>query len=232
MEDLMPAIAEVAFLGLARKWYEELQAIPVAEPIPESTDRLALSCLLLAVEWGQELPDLIREQIQKNREDAEARLRMTSWDTELSWKLCDIYSQTDDPSEDDEVLGLIANLNHKISSIRLWMMDIAWIARPWLDIDEAMPILLQDVAEMLAGPYQAAGLAAALVSTEDEFWSLAREFSPPTIFENQYRKRLKEVEEQGIQEMQAPFWKLEAQCRKIILQEVLDRKLPFPRGKK
>ena len=228
----MLAVAEVAFLGLARKWYEELQKLPEPKPIPESIDRLALSCLLLAVEWGHEFPDLIKEQIQKNREAAEARLRMTSWDTELSWKLCDTYSRTYDPSGDDEVLGLIANLNHQISSIRLWMLDIAWIARPWLDIDEAMPILLQDVAEMLAGPYQAAGLAAALVSTEDEFWSLAREFEPPTMFENQYRERLKEVEEQGIQEMQAPFWKLEAQCREIILQKVLDRKLPFPRGKK
>jgi len=239
----MPTAGEVAFILLARQWNEEFSAIADdTTNIPESIDRLALSCLLLNVEWGHVFTGSVREVIEKNREavakayrylawDTELTRRL-SWDTELTWRLCNPSILMDLPSDTEEVMTLTANLNHQYTSVRFWMLDIGWIVRPWLDTEETVPILLKNLADALARSRMSAGLAAALTPTIDEFWSLAREFSPPKGFEDQYRDQLKYVEEYSIQEMQAPFWELEAQCRKIISQAVLGRKLPFSVKKK
>jgi len=229
----MPTAGEVAFILLARQWNEEFSAIPDdTTPIPESIDRLALSCLLLNVEWGHEFTGSVREVSEKNREAAAEAYRHLWWETELTWRLCNLSILMDLPSDTKEVMTLTANLNHQISSIRLWMLNIGWIVRPWLDTEETVPILLKNLADALAHSLMSAGLAAALTPTIDEFWSLAREFSPPKEFEDQYRYQLKYVEEYSIQQMQAHFWELETQCRKIISQAVLGRKLPFSVKKK
>jgi len=229
----MPTAGEVAFILLARQWNEEFSAIPDdTTPIPESIDRLALSCLLLNVEWGHEFTGSVREVSEKNREAAAEAYRHLWWETELTWRLCNPSILMDLPSDTKEVMTLTANLNHQISSIRLWMLNIGWIVRPWLDTEETVPILLKNLADALAHSLMSAGLAAALTPTIDEFWSLAREFSPPKEFEDQYRYQLKYVEEYSIQQMQAHFWELETQCRKIISQAVLGRKLPFSVKKK
>jgi len=111
------------------------------------------------------------------------------------------------------------------------MMEIGWIARSWLSTPEAIPLLLKNLADTLGGPFNAAGLAAAIVSTEEEFWTLARDFKYDR-FAEQYAHRLKLLEEHGIFDIQAFFWKLEAQCRKVIGDAVLGLRLvpPGPPG--
>jgi hypothetical protein len=119
------------------------------------------------------------------------------------------------PSEAVAVKKLTVNLDNHHSSIRCWMMEIGWIARSWLTASEAMPLLLKNLADTLGGPFKAAGLAAALVSTADEFWTLARDFKHhDDSFAEQYARRLKLLEDHGIFDIQASFWKLEAQCGK------------------
>jgi len=52
--------------------------------------------------------------------------------------------------------------------------------------------------------------------------------APPAKFEEQYRDRLKLLKEHGILEAQAPFWALEAQCRKVIGDAILGERLVLP----
>jgi hypothetical protein len=64
-----PTIAEYAFLALARRWYADVEENTY---IFRSADILALSCLLLSVEWGQKFTDVARERMETNRKAAEA----------------------------------------------------------------------------------------------------------------------------------------------------------------
>ena len=238
-----PSAAERAFVVLARKWLEEIQT--AGRILPASADTLALSCLLLAVEWGNEFTNIADKQSEMNSRAAAARLDRVgshradwvsepnlptpptsqpalSWFDELPWRLCSASMAS--PSDSRPVKELLTlNLDHHNSSIRSWMMEIGWIARSWLDANEAIPRLLANLADTLVGPFMAAGLAAALTPTEDEFWTLARCFEPRSGFEEQYRERLKYIEEHGVLAVQARFWKLEAQCRKAIADAIFGR---------
>lgn len=224
-----PIVAERAFLALARQWHVDVQAVAKNTRLPRAVDILALSCLLLAVEWGSEFTDVAWRQMEANWKAA-AGHRDVSWHDELPWQLCEApLMMKKPPSETLGVKKLIVNLDHHNSSIRCWMMEIGWIARSWLAAPEAMPLLLKNLADTLGGPFLAAGLAAALVSTVDEFWTLARDFKHNDDgFAKQYADRLKFVKDYGILEVQAPFWNLEARCRKVIADAVLGLRLVPP----
>jgi hypothetical protein len=219
-----PIVAERAFLVLARKWNVDVQAADRDTSLPREVDILALSCLLLAVEWGDKFTDVARQQMESNRGAAAAR-GYQSWYDRLPWELCQA-SMMVTPSESVAVKKLTVNLDNHHSSIRCWMMEIGWITRSWLAAPEAIPLLLKNLSDTLGGPFKAAGLAVALVSTPDEFWTLARDFKHhDDRFAEQYAHRLKLLEEHGIFDIQASFWKLEAECRKAIADAVLGLKL-------
>jgi len=221
-------MAESAFLVLSRKWYADVQEVDKNTALPRAVDILALSCLILAVEWGHKFTEVPRHQMETNREAAAAN-RNPPWYDSLPWELCQVPFMMVAPSETIEVGRLTGNLDHHDSSIRCWMMEIGWMARSWMAAPEAMPLLLKNLADTLGGPFKAAGLAAALVSTADEFWTLARDFKHhDDSFAEQYARRLKLLEEHGIFDIQASFWKLEAQCRKAIADAVLGLRLVPP----
>ncbi len=248
-----PTIAERVFLVLARKWHVEVQAVSRNTPLPRAVDILTLSCVLLAVEWGDKFTDVTWWQINNNLNAAAARrdelpsgrgwviapnrtkrtatYRGVSWDDQLPWELCQVPFMIVSPPETVAVEKLTVNLDHHNSSIRYWMMEMGWMVRPWLATPEAMPRLLKNLADTLGGPFMAGGLAAALVSTDAEFWTLARDFKPNNQdFVEQYTDRLKYVKDHGILEIQTHFWNLEAQCRKVIADEVLGLRL-VPAGR-
>jgi hypothetical protein len=220
-----PTVAERAFLVLARKWHVDVQAVDKSTALPRVIDQLALSCLLLAVEWGDKFTDVARHQMETNREMAAVR-REPSWYDQLPWELCQASFMVT-PPETVAVERLTVNLDNHHSSIRCWMMEIGWITRSWLAAPEAIPLLLKNLADTLGGPFKAAALAVALVSTPDEFWTLARDFKYDR-FDEQYARRLKLLEVHGIFDIQASFWKLEAQCRKAIADAVLGLRLVPP----
>lgn len=223
-----PTVAERAFLVLARKWYGDVQAVDKNTALPRANDQLALSCLLLAVEWGRKFTDVARQQMEANRK-AVAAYSHPSWYDQLPWELCQASFMMVTPPENVAVERLTVNLDHHSGSIRCWMMEIGWIARSWLAAPEAIPLLLKNLADTLGGPFKAAGLAAALVSTADEFWTLARDFKHhDDSFAEQYARRLKLLEDHGILDIQMSFWKLEAQCRKAIADAVLGLRLVPP----
>lgn len=91
-----------------------------------------------------------------------------------------------------------------------------------------LPILLKNLANTLGGPFLAAGLAAEVVENHDEFLRVARGFAPPDGFGAQYEDRLETIEEFGIVTIQAPFWKLEAECRHRFDEAALGLRLISP----
>lgn len=219
-----PIVAERAFLVLARKWQDDVQAVDKNTALPRAIDQIALSCLLLAVEWGDKFTDVARHQMETNREMAAVR-REPSWYDLLPWELCQASFMVT-PPETVAVERLTVNLDHHSGSIRCWMMEIGWIARSWLAAPEAIPLLLKNLADTLGGPFKAAGLAVALVSTPDEFWTSARDFKHhDDRFSEQYARRLKLLEDHGILDIQMSFWHLEVQCHKVIEDAVLGLKL-------
>lgn len=218
-----PTIAERAFVRLAREWHAEASRNPIKHPLPRAVDVLALSCLLLSVEWGHEFSIVARDQIAINRIFAENR-GSRSWHDGLSWNLC-MDSRWGYATRGYSLEVLTSNLSHHDSSIRAWMMEIGWFVRSWLDSAEATRRLLKNVADTLLDTGMAFGLAARLFVNADEFMAIAREFVPPSSFEDQYQSRLKFLSDYGILETQAPFWRLECRCRHTIESAVLGRRL-------
>ncbi len=216
-------LAEWAFLVLARQWREEVSAADPDRPLPSSADQLAFSSLFLAVAGGHEFSDAARQQAEANKEVVADR--RVAWAEQLPWALAESAHPATINERVNHVENLTANLDHADSSIRIWMMKLGWIVRSWLDPVEATPRLLKNLADTLAGPDRAAGLAAALAPTEDEFWNLARGFDPPSGFADQYLNRLDQIKKLGVLGVQAPFWKLEAECWKVISDAVLGYRL-------
>jgi hypothetical protein len=216
-------LAEWAFLVLARQWQEAVSAVDSNRALPMSADKLALSSLLLEVAWGREFTDAARQQAEANKE-ALAR-RSAAWIDQLPWALAASAHPATINQRVNHVENLTSNLDHPNSSIRVWMMKIGWVVRPWLVPTEATPRLLKNLADTLARPDLAAGLAATLAPTEDEFWGLARGFDPPSGFADQYLNRLDQIEKLGVLGIQAPFWQIEAECWKAISDTVLGYRL-------
>ena len=212
-------VAELAFLVLARQWQEDVSAADSNRALPMSADRLALSSLLLAIAWGRKFSDAARQQAEVNKEAVAGRIG--AWIDQLPWALAESAHPASISRQADSVETLTVNLDHHNSSIRVWMMKIGWTVRPWLIAPEAMPRLLKNVADTLAWPSLAAGLAAALAPSEDEFWGLARGFEPPSGFADQYLHRLDQIKRLGVLGIQAPFWQIEAECWKTIAEAVL-----------
>ena len=244
----VPTVAERAFLALARKWHDSVQCLAEGVERafwhPLAHDDLVLSCLLLSVEWGSEFTEVAQKQMELNRKTAAAHTYL-AWTESLAWELCQcanghgcpVIPYFEDnhawdrwtlarvasgdrcpPAQTQAVETLTLGLDYHTSAIRSWMMDLGWIARSWLVALQAVPHLLKNLADTLDAPFKAVGLAAALVQDRDVFWTLAKSFVPPPGFEEQYQDRLKYVEEHGILEMQSPFWRTEALCRKKIEQ--------------
>ena len=211
-----PMVAEQAFLRLAREWLAKVKGIPKEDPLPRDADVLALSCLLLTVEWGTDFTPVAYDQMQISHQALSNR-GILSWIDQLSWKICRASSFK--PAHQSDGIGeLTVNLNHHSSSIRWWMMRMAWFAVPWLSRVEVTDRLLSNLANTLAWPFEAAGLAARFFDNTNTFLSFARDYKPPELFEDQYRERLKLLEEFGILQVQAPLWRLECECRKAIEQ--------------
>lgn len=226
IDKLDPAFSQVSTLGervfllLARQWHTDIQLTNRDSAPPRSLDLISLSCLLLAVEWGRDFTNVAFEQIHANMEASEDRGNW-GWLDQIPWRLCQI-SQLKNPSKSNEVNNLVEKLTHHNSSIRVWMLEIGWMIRSWLDASKAIPLLLKNLADTLAGPFMSAALAAAIVAGEDiegdgqdKFYKIAEDFDF-LDFQEQYLDRLNYIKEHGIIEMQSPFWMLETQCRRII----------------
>lgn len=214
-------VAERAFLVLSREWLTEYKNQSPIKRDAAQRCLIALACLTLAVEWGQKFSDVARKQIEINRLAVSVR-DYFFWLDRLPWKLC-AASFLASPLQTEAVHELTTNLDHHDSSTRCWMMEMGWFVSSWLDPEKCTPKLLKNLANTLAYPLLAAGLAAKLYSSAEDFMAQAQAFAPPITFEKQYQNRLQTVDDLGTRAVQAYFWQTEAQCRKEIERTVLAR---------
>lgn len=207
---------ERVFLLLSRQWHTNIQIVHRDKPPPRSLDLLALSCLMLAVEWGWNFTDVARDQMDINENISES-LRSSPWLDQLPWQLCQASLETT-PSDSEAVELLTANFTHHHSSIRCWMVEIGWITRSLLDVSKAIPQLLKNLSNTIFDPFLSAGLAAAIFVKKDdeEFYEMVQNFKPHPVDKEQYQKKITYMKNNGILCIQSPLLELEIQCWKII----------------
>jgi hypothetical protein len=119
-------------------------------------------------------------------------------------------------TEGQAKINVYNDLDHGVSGIRIYMMELAWIIRKQLQVGKAADHLLQNVAGTLAYVDHSAGLCYCLFDSEASFWNYADAFTPQSRFEEQYRQRLEAVRNAGVSVCTQYFWRFEAGLRKKI----------------
>lgn len=219
-----PAPGERAFIELVRRWREGFGASsPDAAPTRD-VDLLALSALLLAREYGEHFSPIAWEHVQRAITLASQRHPSAIWIDRLPWRLAAAVNRFD-RAHSNEIGELVVNLDHHNSAIRVWVMEVAWMVRPWLPRESAFPLLLKNVADTLLGVKIAWGLTAELFDTDEEFHAAVADWTPKT-FEDQFAMRAKAFKDMGTLATQAGFWRLEADCRRIIAETAFRLRKP------
>lgn len=208
----LPAPAERVFIRLARRWHEDFTAVECAHAPPRIVDELALAAVLLAREHGVNFTSVAWQQVDANI--ALAEKRPVSWIDRLPWRLA-TATRLMAPRQSWGVEELDGTLNHHNSALRIWTMEVAWMVRPWLERDSALPLLLENVAGTLIGVELAWGLAGALFDSTEHFYAAAESWWPGD-FAEQYAERVVLFKEKGMLATQAHFWRAEATCRRLI----------------
>ena len=143
---------------------------------------------------------------------ASCRGGYASWIDRLPWQISSQINHRYSCSS-SAIRTLTQNLDHRNSSIRNWMISIAWFLVPRLNRREAIPRLLKNVGDALSGPFLAEGLAARFFGSSEEFFAHARTHRPSLRFPAQYADRLDYAEELGLLQVQAVLWERESRCR-------------------
>jgi hypothetical protein len=202
-------VADVCLYRLCRQFHA---ACPPGDgpPLPAELDDLARACLLLAHEHGSRSPDCTTHAM----EECLSAVRARFWGDQLPWRLA-LACCRHNPNGRQGLGELTANLDHHNSSIRLWMLELAWLIRDRLDPDCAVPKLLNNAANTLGHWDAAAGLCRALHRNDDNFW-VSADAHEPEDFADQYRQRLKFIRERGLPAFTARFENMELRLRRLI----------------
>jgi len=208
----VPTPAEHIFIRLAQQWHDGYAAVQPEHAPPRTLDELALAAVLLAREHGASFTNVAWQQVEANI--ALTGSRSVPWIDRLPWRLA-TAARLELPFESVGIEELECNLDHHNSSMRVWTMEVAWMVSPWLLTESAMPLLLQNVAGTLTGAEMAWGLAGALFDSEERFYVEAESWQPEG-FAEQYAERVVVFKGMGLLATQAPFWKMEATCRRLI----------------
>jgi hypothetical protein len=205
-----PAEFRVADLCIDHLSRQFLATLPSnhQQPLPADLDDLALACLLVAYEHGNRSPLRTTNAL----ESCLAAVGTRFWGDQLPWRLA-LEFCLHNPKQRLGVNELSASLDHNNSSIRLWMLKIAWLVRQKLDPDEAVPKLLNNMANTLGNWDASAGLCSALHQEEGYFW-ISAEGHEPEDYADQYQQRLGFIRERGLPAFTAQFEHLELRLRR------------------
>lgn len=187
------------------------QCPPTTElPLPSKLDDISLACLLIAEEWGSQLPETTTNVLGA----CLAKVAGRFWGDRLPWQLA-LQCCQHNPRGAFSLESLTDNLSHSNSNVRLWMFDLAWCVQKRLDPVEASVLLLKNVADTLGYWDSSLGLCRTLFSTDDEFFGFADNFQPED-FAGQYEARLKLAREKGLAIFQQRFARMELRLNQII----------------
>lgn len=213
----VPTPAERVFLLLARRWHAAFTVVESDQAPPRVVDEIALAAALLACEYGTSFTGVAEQQAQANI--ALAETRSVAWMDRLPWRLV-IAARGVEPGQAWELEELVCNLDHHNSALRVWTMEVAWMVHPWLERETALPLLLANVANTLAGVDTAWGLAGTLFDSVEDFYAAAESWQPED-FADQYAQRVALLKSHGLTTAQASLWKTEAACRRLIADAAL-----------
>jgi len=214
----MPTLAERAFLLLAREWRASKRSSQERTKAQGAREETAvLSCLLLANRWGRSFTCLPLNEIQITRH-THRKDNSFDWLDDLGWDLC-TYALSDDAARQRQRLtveSLIANMSHGSSSVRGWILDLAWLAQgeiPAIYARQAVNELLKNVAVFCC--VCSVALASRFFLKPDDFLAYARQFRPPTDYEKQYERNLDRLKGE-LGPSQLGFSQTESECWRLI----------------
>lgn len=207
-------LAGSVFCKLAKEWNSLVSEADKDVAMPRQADEIALSCVLLAVERGEAVKPA-QDIVEANIGLALGRWGVMTYANSdaLPWKLCKLVGKSAVPY-------LVQLLSHHQSAIRDWAMRIAWLARPWLDRGEVVPLLLKNVADTLGGVRTAMGLASGLCANDQEL----EEYIGKSNFEGfqqQFLQRIEQFRSEGFSLSKQILLEMELCCRKRIEQALL-----------
>ena len=207
-------LAGSVFLQLAKEWNSLVSEAEKDVAMPRQADEIALSCVLLAVERGDAVKPA-QDIVEANIGLALGRWRVITYANcdALPWKLCKLVGKSAVPY-------LVQLITHHQSAIRDWAMRIAWLAQPWLDRGEVVPLLLKNVADTLGGVRAAMGLASGLC---DDDQALEEYIGKSNFegFQQQFLQRVEQFRSEGFSLSRQILLEMELSCRKRIEQALL-----------
>lgn len=214
---LSPSVAAVALSRLMTQWMDAIRNLPERETSSQATDRLILACLLIA----REDAELVRGTCLADVEACLDLARSGTWADldEIPWLSVHGYLTTG-KADIATTRRVERMLSHGSSSIRVWFHYVAWMIQDDLDVEGVRPRLLQNLADMLGGLYESAGLLAVLHDDKSVLDTKADAFEPPEGFEAQYNDRLIVIRDQQWNSFALNLWLSENRSRRVIWESV------------
>lgn len=210
---LSPSVAAVALSRLMTQWMDAIRNLSDGQNSNQTTDRLILACVLLA----HEDTELVRGTCLAEVNACLDLARSSSWSDfdEIPWLLIQGYVNSG-RADTAAVRRVERMLSHGSSSIRIWFHYVAWMIQADLDVEEVRPRLLKNLADMLGGLYESAGLLAVLHDDKSVLDTEADAFEPPEGYEAQYKDRLNIIRDQQWNSFALNLWLSENKSRKLI----------------
>lgn len=208
---------EVLFIDLGNRWKNAYEKLEKKQAPKRESDLQALAAMLLAFENPRLLSHdclVLAYKCQTMGEN-----RYFPWIDSLPWSIA-TEAINGWPNGCSSVETLTEHLSEPKSCLRGWALEMAWFVRSLIDKPYAIAKLLGNVEQHLAYVTQSWGLAAAISESKEVFELEAAKYEAHQ-FGEQYELRRKHFTEQGILSCQAHFWKLEANCRKIISESLV-----------
>lgn len=208
---------EDTLIKLANKWHKTVKETPVDTALERETDLIAFACLLLITEYDDILTDKINEIIIENTNAAFAHWSIKIYATyeAMVWNLC--LKDTPTISKRANALALLLyTLDAPGSLSRKWAMDIGWIIRSWLDVEQAVPRLLNNVANTLGYVRDSFALAWKLCGGDERMEEYINNQTVDERYTKQFQEKIAVLRKEGFALSQEVFLTMENKCRQII----------------
>jgi hypothetical protein len=230
-------VAESCLLQLAQYYSAHCSKPPVEEARSRSVDEASFACLLICESYACLLSDEAINVLLSCRKAIPSSNNPVLWLDILPWDLA-IDALRSNPGRTEKQLEfnysgkywvlapsgmsmspvnfLVENLTHHNSSIRSFVLELAWFVRKRIPFEKAARALLKNVADTLGYWDWSLGFCSCLFENEEQFWAFADAFEPPHEFFVQYHDRLKTVHEDKLLQCRYHFIELELKLRQMI----------------